>query len=90
MSDRIITSPEVLRNFAREIQRFLDDQEQILQRLHSSYTSVGTEWNDAQYVKFGENMNDIVNQIRSIIPTCTESIQYLERKAQALENYLAN
>lgn len=84
---KINTSPEALRNFAKEIKRFIEGQEQVVGRLNSSYQNMNSEWNDPQYQKFGEAIQDIIKEVRAVIPECEQTIRYLEDKAKILDDY---
>ncbi|HHQ4156178.1 hypothetical protein ACQR2Y_12970 [Clostridium perfringens] len=87
MSGKVNTSPEILREFAQEIEMFIGGQEEIVGRLNTSYSNIGSEWDDVQYHKFGECIQNIISRIKEIIPECEETIIHLRRKADVLEDY---
>lgn len=86
---RINASADGLRDFARKIENFIDEQEDILSRLRSSYTDMSSEWNDIQYERFGEIIDEIINNMKNVIPTCEDTIYHLQNKADILEDYIS-
>lgn len=84
---QINTSPKVLREFAKEIRNFIEGQEEVIGRLVTSYRNIGSEWNDVQYKKFGECLENIIKSVKSSIPECEMTAKNLEQKAKILDEY---
>ncbi|MBT9151087.1 MAG: hypothetical protein DDT40_01271 [candidate division WS2 bacterium] len=88
MSGSVINSPEAVRNYARQIQRFIEQENQALQALKSAHSTVESEWRDSQYQKFGQELELMISQIRNMMPAFESYIRHLNVKATQLDEYL--
>ncbi|TCS96622.1 WXG100 family type VII secretion target [Hazenella coriacea] len=84
----VINSPEAVRNYAKQIQRFVQQQNQLLQTLKSAHSNVGGQWRDAQHQKFGQELESMISQIKNRLPEFESYIQHLNAKASQLDDYL--
>ena len=88
MSRKVNASPETLRKFGEDIRKFAQDEAELIRRIKADYTNAGSEWQDSQYQKFGQCIEEIVTSINRLLPTCEETVAHLQKKANDLESYL--
>lgn len=87
MAGNVVNSPEAVRQYAKKISNGSQALEQVLRQLQAAHTSVGSEWKDAQYNKFGDELNSLIKQIKSTIPSFQQYTQHLIAKANILDDY---
>ncbi|GGB53423.1 WXG100 family type VII secretion target [Fictibacillus barbaricus] len=88
MSGNVNNSPEALRQYAQQIRSFIDSQEQLLGQLLSAHSGVGSVWRDAQYEKFGDNLDMLIKHISNAVPAFDQYARHLDGKANILDEYL--
>ncbi|WHY54320.1 WXG100 family type VII secretion target [Peribacillus simplex] len=84
----VVSSPEAIRQYIKKITYGSKALEEILTQLQSAHSCVESKWRDAQYEKFGDELDSLIKQIEKIIPSFQQYTQHLHAKASILEDYL--
>lgn len=79
---------EAIRKFAKQVKAYVSQQEALINTLKSQYSSVGGQWNDMQYQKFGQSLGDLEKTIKKTAPAFQEYAKKLETKAKQIDQYL--
>ncbi|WP_440970774.1 WXG100 family type VII secretion target [Peribacillus frigoritolerans] len=85
---KVNSSPEALRKHAQQINKYISQQQQLLQTLKAAHRSIGSQWRDKQHDKFGKDLDDMIKQIKKTIPGFESYIKHLKAKADQLDSYL--
>ena len=81
--------PEKVRRFAEELHRFNTDLENRLVLLQARFGSLGDTWQDQEHEKFTEEFKVAMKALKKFIDLSRQHSPYLLRKAQRIEEYLA-
>ncbi|WP_395745559.1 WXG100 family type VII secretion target [Prosthecobacter sp.] len=84
-----IMNPEEVRRFAQELKRFNTEMVQRAASLQSRFTSLGETWQDAEHEKFAAEFNTTMKAIKRFMEMSEQHTPFLLRKAQRIEEYLA-
>lgn len=79
---------EVIRNFSKQVKQYIAQQTILINKLKTQYSAAGGQWNDLQYQKFGEALNELEKTIKKTEPAFVEYSKKLEVKAKQLDVYL--
>ena len=88
MLGKVVSSPEAIRNYAKQIQKFIQQENQVLMDLKRAHSNVGSEWRDEQYRKFGQELDTMTRQIKNMLPAFESYKKHLAKKAGQLDDYL--
>ena len=72
-------------NQLTQLEQILDDMQKKVQK---TYDSIGSEWNDQQYVNMGSEIDEIVQSLSSCYTELSSSITKLQLRKSMLEDYL--
>jgi uncharacterized protein YukE len=85
---KVDSSPEAIRTFAKQIQKFIEQENQVLMELKRAHSNIGSEWRDEQYRKFGQELDSMTRQIKNMLPAFESYKKHLMKKAGLLDDYL--
>ena len=81
--------PEAVRRFADELKRFNVDLQNRLASLQSRFAALGDTWGDQEHEKFADEFQQTMKSLRKFVEVSNQHTPYLLRKAQRIEEYLA-
>jgi uncharacterized protein YukE len=84
-----IMDPEAVRRFAEELKRFNVDLQNRIASLHARFASLGDTWGDQEHEKFAQEFEQTMKALKKFIEVSGQHTPYLLRKAQRIEDYLA-
>ncbi|WP_322509145.1 WXG100 family type VII secretion target [Anaerolinea sp.] len=85
-----IANPEEILEFCQALQTFTDELNEKIQILHGKFTQLGDTWRDQEHEKYAEQFQETMKTLRAFVSSSEEQIPVLQKKAQHLQNYLAN
>ncbi len=80
---------EAIRNFSKQVKQYVSQQQALIQKLKTQYSSAGGQWNDLQYQKFGQALGELERVIKKTGPAFMEYSKKLETKAKQIDEYLS-
>jgi uncharacterized protein YukE len=84
-----IMDPEEARRFAKDLKRFNDDTIARASSLQSRFAALGATWQDQEQEKFAEEFVTTMKVLKKCMELSEKLSPYLLRKAQRIEEYLA-
>lgn len=84
-----IMDPEEVRRFAKELKRFNEDVQVRAASLQARFTALGSTWQDQEAEKFADEFLSTMKVLRKFMEVSEKHTPYLLRKAQRIEEYLA-
>ena len=84
-----IVNPEELRRFAQVLKRFNGDLRDSMTALHAQLVGLGDTWRDQEHDRFKQDFELEMQHFEKFYERADEFIQYLLRKAERIEEYLA-
>jgi len=84
-----IIDPEAVRRFAEELKRFNVDLQGKVASLQSRFASLGDTWEDQEHEKFSGEFHQAMKSLKRFVEVSQQHTPYLLRKAQRIEEYLA-
>ncbi len=84
-----IVDPNELRRFASTLKRFKADLQTSAAGVHGSLVSLGDTWRDQEHARFQQDFEQEMKHFDGFYERADEFIQYLLRKAERIEEYLA-
>lgn len=84
-----IMDPAEVRRFAEELKRFNTDLQSRMASLHARFAALGDTWQDQEHDKFAEEFQQTMKVMRKFVEVSNQHTPYLLRKAQRIEEYLA-
>ena len=87
---KIVSDTETIRALMKQLKVFVKDETALLYTLKRKYISVGSKWNDLQYEKFRDALQQNDKSVKKIVTISEEQLQVLEGKLKQLESYLEN
>ena len=82
-------NPEEVRRFASELKRFNEDVLQKSASLQARFSALGATWQDQEQQKFAEDFITTMKVLKKFVEISEKQTPYLLRKAQRIEEYLA-
>ena len=79
---------EAIRNFSKQVKQYVTQQEALITKLKSQYSTAGSQWNDLQYQKFGQALGELEKTIKRTAPAFLEYSKKLYTKAKQIDVYL--
>ena len=86
--NQIFVNPTEIRIFISELKKLKGDLENNQKQTSGKLRKLGESWKDAEHKKFEEKFTEYLNNMRPIISNIDEYCTFLERKANAADNYL--
>ena len=80
--------PADLRRFAQDLNRFNNDLQQLLAGINGKMRALEQTWRDQEQKKFSEAFAVTVKAIANFSEASHEHVQFLNRKAGLIEDYL--
>jgi uncharacterized protein YukE len=84
-----VVDPIELRRFAGNLKRFSSELQTGLSALHGQMVALGDTWRDQEHEKFREEFEETMKVLARFIEASTLHIPFLLRKAERIEEYLA-
>lgn len=84
-----IMDPEAVRRFADELKRFNVDLQNRTASLQARFNALGDTWSDQEHQKFAEEFLQTMKALKKFVEIANQHTPYLLRKAQRIEEYLA-
>jgi len=81
--------PEAVRRFADELKRFNLDLQGRMAMLQAKFASLGDSWGDQEHEKFAAEFQQAMKALKKFTEVSNQHAPYLLRKAQRIEEYLA-
>lgn len=79
---------EAIREFAKQVKQYVAKQEALINKLNAQYSAAGGRWNDLQYQKFGQALEELRKTVKKTAPAFQEYSKKLETKAKQIDIYL--
>ena len=86
---KAIMDPEAVRRFADELKRFNLDLQGRMATLQAKFASLGDSWGDQEHEKFAAEFQQTLKALKKFTEVSNQHAPYLLRKAQRIEEYLA-
>lgn len=80
--------PSELRRFAHDLNRFTNDLQQLLGGINGKMRSLEQTWRDQEQKKFAEAFAATSKMIANFCEASHEHVQFLNKKAGLIEDYL--
>jgi len=80
--------PVELRRFASDLKHFNDELQGLLGSLHGKLRGLEATWRDQEQRKFTESFEQTVKAVANFLVNSHEHVQFLGKKATAIEEYL--
>ncbi len=87
--NQVIVNPTEIKQFISELKRLKVELENNQRQTVDRLKRLGESWKDAEHKKFEEKFTGFLGTMRPFISNIDEYCAFLERKANAAENYLA-
>ena len=84
-----IMDPEEVRRFAKELKRFNEDVQAKASSLQARFAALSATWQDQEASKFAEEFTSTMKVMKKFVEISEKHTPYLLRKAQHIEQYLA-
>jgi uncharacterized protein YukE len=84
-----IGDPVEIRRFANTLKRFTADLQTNLAGVHGQLLALGDTWRDQEHDRFREELEQTMTVLERFVEVSGEHIQFLQRKAERLEEYLS-
>lgn len=88
MSPKAIADPEEILRFANELKQFNAQLSELSQRLNGQLRNLNSSWQDQEFHKFAEQFEQTMRGIQNFIRASDAHVPLLQKKAQALKQYL--
>lgn len=79
--------PANIRKFQSQLRLFNHELERITTKLRGNMRTLNDSWRDAEYRKFEQQMNELINVLKKYSDKSIEYTGYLDAKAEPLERY---
>ena len=86
--NQAIVNPAELRRFASDLKRFNEELKSSSTRLQAQFRRLGETWRDQEQARFAGEFDQMVRAIQRFTQVSDQHIPFLERKAQAADDYL--
>ena len=80
--------PAELRRFAQDLNRFNNELQGLVAGLHGKLRGLEATWRDQEQRKFTEAFEQTVKAIGGFLENSHQHVQFLAKKASAVEDYL--
>ncbi|MGD1275715.1 MAG: WXG100 family type VII secretion target [Tepidisphaeraceae bacterium] len=80
--------PTELRRFAQDLNRFNNELQGLLGGLNAKLHGLEATWRDQEQRKFTEAFEQTVKAVGKFLESSHEHVQFLGKKAAAIEDYL--
>ena len=83
-----IVTPEEIRKFASELNRFNEDLKNNYTRTYGRFKQLGETWRDQEHKKFEKEFDTTIKSIKNFLAASEKYVPFLLRKAEAADEYL--
>jgi uncharacterized protein YukE len=83
-----VASPEDMRRFAAELNRFNNELRESTTRVRAEFARLGDTWRDQEHQKFAQEFEQTMRVIHHFLGTSEQHVLFLLRKAQPIQDYL--
>ena len=83
-----IVTPEELRKFASDLNRFNEDLKNNYTKTHARFKQLGETWRDQEHKKFEKEFDETARAIKQFLAASEKYVPFLIRKAEAADQYL--
>lgn len=83
-----IGDPERIREFANNLEHYLNTVDEETGRLNSAFEQLGESWQDQQRASFEEIYRHLINALENFKSNASEQIPHLRIMAEDLSTYL--
>ena len=80
--------PAELRRFARDLMRFNQELQTLLNTLHASMRNLEKTWRDQEQRKFSEEFEMTTKALRRFLEAADQHVLFLQKRAGHIEEYL--
>lgn len=88
MSPKAIADPEEIERFAKELKAFNAQLGDLSRRLNGQMHNLNSTWQDQEFQKFAQQFEQTMRGIQNFVRASDTFIPMLQKKAQALRQYL--
>jgi uncharacterized protein YukE len=85
---RVVGDPAELRRFARDLNRFSQELEELTSALRGRLNALSKVWRDQEQAKFAEQFEQTMKVLGRFVESSAHHSSMLVRKATSLEEYL--
>ena len=85
---KVNVDPVELRRFARDLNRFNCDLQDLMSSLHSRLQNLEKTWTDQEQRKFMQEFDITMKTLGHFIETSGQHVSFLTKKAHHIEQYL--
>lgn len=85
---KAIVDPAELQRFARDLNRFNNDLQALVQGLNSRMAELERTWRDQEQRKFAEEFKQTTKVLGRFVEASNQHAAFLQRKAVQIEQYL--
>jgi len=83
-----IVDPQELRRFASDLKAFNSGLRDNMTRMHAQLRRLGESWRDQEHKRFAQEFEQAVKLLNHFMGESDKYIQFLQRKAEPIEEYL--
>ncbi|HTJ00018.1 MAG TPA: WXG100 family type VII secretion target [Dongiaceae bacterium] len=84
-----IMDPAEVRRFAEELKRFNADLMERMGSLQARFNTLSDTWQDQEHAKFADEFKQTLKALRKFVEVSQHHAPFLLKKAQRIEEYLA-
>jgi uncharacterized protein YukE len=81
--------PAEVRRFAEELKRFNQDLQNRMSLLQARFAALGDTWQDQEHARFADEFRQTMKALTKFMEVSSQHAPFLLRKAQRIEEYLA-
>jgi uncharacterized protein YukE len=85
---RAVIDPDEVRAFASELKKFNEDLHGRMMSLYMRYKSLGETWQDQEQIRFAEEFEKSIKNLKKFIELSSVQAPILMRKADKIDEYL--
>lgn len=82
------SSVDAMDSMIRQLTQLQQVQQDMQTRVRQDYDSIGADWDDAQYVKMGDEIAEIVSALSACCTSLSACTTKLQARKRMLEDYL--
>lgn len=83
-----IGDPEEIRNFANNLEHYINTVWDETGKLNSAFTQLGETWKDQQHASFEETFRQLLGALENFKNNSEQQLPYLRQMAEDLATYL--
>jgi len=86
---QVDVNPDELDRFAKELQQFIQQAEQLNKQLQGSFSRVSGSWKDEQNRRFAEELMATSRNLTRFVETASQHLPKLRKQVDAARAYLS-